>query len=169
MENEEKEQKEWVKAYKSCSLSLQKECDLLRTYRRSKGHVKAEDLEILRQGWLDSHNQHNDNLQRWWPTILDSHLSAEKEGYREHSHRCPTCKNVFYSTHRATVYCNYWCRYTTNKRQRIERYLKTLERKCPGCSKDFTAKKKAMLFCSDACRQKVYRYRKKGLGVTGAR
>ena len=44
MENEEKEQKEWVKAYKSCKLSLQKECDLLRAYRRAKGHVKAEVL-----------------------------------------------------------------------------------------------------------------------------
>jgi endogenous inhibitor of DNA gyrase (YacG/DUF329 family) len=52
--------------------------------------------------------------------------------------------------------------YTTYKRKKVERYLKSLERNCPGCSKEFTAKQKKMFFCSNACRQMAYRKRKKG-------
>jgi len=149
------------KADRICSMSLQNECDLLRAYRRSIGHVDEATLEKLKQEWLTAERQHNENIQTWWDSLLASWLRSEKKRWHEHLHKCPLCEHIFYSSYRATVYCGYWCMYTTYKRKKVERYLKTLERKCPGCAKEFTAKDKRMSFCSNACRQKVYRKRKK--------
>ena len=157
------ERKDWEKADRICSLSLQKECDLLRAYRRSIGHVNASTLQNLKQEWLIAEKQHNENIQTWWDSLLAPWLRSEKKRDYEHAHNCTLCERTFYSSYRATVYCGYWCMYTTYKRKKVERYLKTLERKCPGCAIEFTAKDRRMDFCSNACRQRAYRKRKKSV------
>lgn len=60
--NGDVEQKDWAKAHKTCQKSLQKECDLLRAYRRSRGHVDDESLENLKQEWLAAQKLHNENI-----------------------------------------------------------------------------------------------------------
>ena len=157
------ERKDWGKADRICQLSLQKECYLLRAYRRSIGHLDKINLENLKQEWLEAKRQHNENIQTWWDSLFAPWLRFKKDNSYEHAHKCPFCEHLFYSRHRATVYCCNWCMYTVNKRKKVERYLRALERKCPSCSKEFTAKDRRMNACSNACRQRIYRKRKKSV------
>nr|VFK43625.1 MAG: hypothetical protein BECKSD772F_GA0070984_11524 [Candidatus Kentron sp. SD]VFK48922.1 MAG: hypothetical protein BECKSD772E_GA0070983_11505 [Candidatus Kentron sp. SD]VFK81192.1 MAG: hypothetical protein BECKSD772D_GA0070982_12484 [Candidatus Kentron sp. SD] len=150
------DRKDWVKANRLCKTSLQKECDLLRDYRRSQGNSK----ETLKFEWLKAQKQHNRNIQEYWDSLLAPWLRTQAEKDYEYKHKCPLCERFFYSRHGGTVYCGYWCAYTINKRKRVDKYLKSLKKQCPVCMRIFTASRKGMNFCSNACRQKNYRCKK---------